>query len=131
MVCMKSATDIMWRKSRKSLVQDQIIENQSTYPVQQHVNVSSSVDDCCFAAQFHNFAKHADEFVLELLEVRGQDAGGFGGGPFCYSGGYRTEEFFCDLLGLRRGDGNGLGGRMEGEVWETRRVAGLAWCEGT
>lgn len=48
------------------------------YPVQYHIDIPACVNDGGFAAQLDDFAEHADELVLEGLEVRGKDAGGLG-----------------------------------------------------
>jgi len=49
---------------------------EETHPVQQYINIAPSIDDSSVTAQLHNFAEHADELVLELLEMGGEDAGG-------------------------------------------------------
>jgi hypothetical protein len=48
------------------------------YPVQDDVDMPACVDDGAFAAQLHHFSEDADDAVLEVGEVGGEDAGGLG-----------------------------------------------------
>lgn len=45
---------------------------------QHNIDVAACIDDGSFAAQLHDFAEDAHDTVLELGEVRGQDAGSLG-----------------------------------------------------
>lgn len=47
-----------------------------THPVQNHIHIAPGVNHGCLAAQLQHFPRHADDFVLEGLEVLGEDAWG-------------------------------------------------------
>jgi hypothetical protein len=53
-----------------------LTREEETHPVQQYINVAPSIDNSGVTAQLHDFAEHADELVLELLEMGGEDSGG-------------------------------------------------------
>jgi len=49
-----------------------------TYPIQDNVNLASSINHRRLATQLHNLPQHAHDAVLEVLQVGGEDAGGLG-----------------------------------------------------
>jgi hypothetical protein len=50
--------------------------NGKTYPIQNNIHITSRVNNRRFAKQLHDCTQHADDAVLDVLEVGGQDAGG-------------------------------------------------------
>jgi hypothetical protein len=60
------------------LASEYFISARLTYSCQDYIDVSACVDDGGFAPKLHDFAEDADDAVLELGEVRGEDAGGLG-----------------------------------------------------
>ena len=46
-----------------------------TYPVENHIDIPTCVDDRGFAAEERHFSQHTHDSVLEVGEVRGEDSG--------------------------------------------------------
>jgi hypothetical protein len=47
-----------------------------TYPIQNHINMTSGVDDGRLATQLHDLTQHAHNAVLELRQVRSKNTWG-------------------------------------------------------